>query len=240
MISHNIMKLVNHDTSLKTKVIITHIAEKYRYIISYEKAWIAKCKPIKPLYENLETSYNDPPQWILVMKTYLPGTIIELQTLHVISYDGSQLSDKRIFHRLFGVSWPCIRGFAYCKPSVQVDETWLYGKHRGALLIVVAQDENDNIFPIFFTLVEGESKDAWSFFLKNLRIHVTPQVNLCLISVKHKLIKNSYNNLENEWQYPPSSHVYCITHIARNFMRQIKDKELRKKVVNMGNNINSS
>ncbi|CAK8578374.1 unnamed protein product [Lathyrus sativus] len=48
-----------------------------------------------------ETSYSDLPLWILVMKTYRPGSIIVLQTLPAISNDGSQIADKRIFHRLF-------------------------------------------------------------------------------------------------------------------------------------------
>ncbi|XP_050889964.1 uncharacterized protein LOC127095297 [Lathyrus oleraceus] len=174
------MELVNRDASHKVKIIIAHVAEKYRYIISYKKAWIAKCKAIESLYENWETSYNDLPQWILV------------------------------------------------------DGTWLYGKYRGTLLMAVAQDGNGNIFLIAFALVESETKEAWSFFLKNLRIHVTPQANLCLISDKHESIKSAYNNPENGWQYPPSSHVYCIRHIAQNFMREIKDKDLHKIVVSMG------
>ncbi|KAI5442357.1 hypothetical protein KIW84_011435 [Lathyrus oleraceus] len=142
MISKSIMELVNRDTSIKVKVIIAHVAEKYKYIISYKKAWIAKCKAIKSLYGNWETSYNDLPQWILVIKTYLPGTIIELQSLPVISNDGSHLGDQRIFHRLFWAFRPCIRGFAYCKPIMQDDGTWLYDKYRGTLLMVVAQDGN--------------------------------------------------------------------------------------------------
>ncbi|XP_050920415.1 uncharacterized protein LOC127138052 [Lathyrus oleraceus] len=93
---------------------------------------------------------------------------------------------------------------------------------------------NGNIFSIAFALIEGETKDAWSFFLRNLRIHVTPQVNMCLISGIHESIKSAYNNPENGWQYPTSSHVYYIRHITQNFMREIKDMELRKKVVNMG------
>ncbi|XP_050883458.1 uncharacterized protein LOC127086708 [Lathyrus oleraceus] len=145
-------------------------------------------------------------KWILVTKTYLPSNSIKLQTLSVISYDGSQLGDKRIFCRLFWAFRPCIRGFAYCKPLVQVDETWLYCKYKGTMLMVVAQDGNTNIFPIAFALVED----------------------------KPELIKSAYNNPENGWQYPLFSHVYCIRHIAQNFMREIKDKELRKKVVNMG------
>jgi hypothetical protein len=44
------------------------------------------------------------------------------------------------------------------------------------LLLVVAQDGNNHIFPVAFAIVEGETKEAWNFFLKNLRMHVTPQL----------------------------------------------------------------
>lgn len=234
LIFNNIKSLINSDASLKVKHIIAHIRETFNYTISYKKAWISKNKVIAAIYGNWETSYNDLPQWLLVMKTFLPGTIIELETLPIFSNEGTQISGARVFHRLFWAFQPCIKGFAFCKPVVQVDGTWLYGKYMGTLLMAVAQDENKNIFPIAFALVEGETEEAWSFFLRNLRMHVTPQPNLCLISDRHQSIKSAYNNPDNGWQHPPSSHVYCIRHIAQNFMREFKDKELRKKNINMG------
>lgn len=144
------------------------------------------------------------------MKTFLPGTIIELETLPALSNEQIHISSARIFHCLFWTFQPCIKDFVFCKSVVQVDGTWLYGKYRGTLLMVVAQDGNKNIFPIAFALVEGETGDAQSVFVRNLRMCVTPQSNLCLISDRHESIKSSYNNLENGQQYLPSSHVYCI------------------------------
>lgn len=44
--------------------------------------------------------------------------------------------------------------------------------------MAVAQDNNNNFFPIAFALVEGETVDGWRFFLKNLKTHVAPQANL--------------------------------------------------------------
>jgi hypothetical protein len=135
---------------------------------------------------------------------------------------------------LFWAFKPCIEGFAHCKPLVQVDGTFLTGKFKGTLLLAVAQDGNSHIFPVAFALVEGETKEAWNFFLKNLREHVTPQEGICMISDRHASIKNAYENPSNRWHHPPSSHVYCIRHVAQNFTRQFKDKKLRKCAVNMG------
>ncbi|XP_058754623.1 uncharacterized protein LOC131627784 [Vicia villosa] len=100
--------------------------------------------------------------------------------------------------------------------------------------MAVAKDGNTNIFPVAFALVEGETAGGWGFFLKNLCSHVALQPGLCLISDRHASIESAYNNPANGWQNPHSTHVYCIRHIAQNFMREIRDKVLRKTLVSAG------
>ena len=80
---------------------------------------------------------------------------------------------------------------AFCKPIIQIDGTWLYGKYKGTLLMAVAQDGNNNVFPISFSLVEGEMAGGWGFFLRHLRAHVTPQAHLCLISDIRVIIESA-------------------------------------------------
>jgi hypothetical protein len=46
------------------------------------------------------------------------------------------------------------KGFAFCNPIIQIDGTWLYGKYKGTLLMAVAQDGNNNVFPIALALVK--------------------------------------------------------------------------------------
>lgn len=99
---------------------------------------------------------------------------------------------------------------------------------------MVAKDGNNNIFPVTFSLVEGETDEGWGFFPQNLRRHVALKPDLCLISYKHASIESAYNNPDNGWHNLPSVHIYCIGHTAQNFMREIKDRNLRQKVINMG------
>jgi hypothetical protein len=231
------MSLIEKDPSIKAKIIIAHIRQRFNYTPSYRKAWIAKNMAIEKIYGNWEKSYQELPRWLIALQTFLPRTVIQMETLQAVDSNGNILQNSGIFHRLFWAFYPCIKGFEYCKPIVQVDGTWLYGKYKGTLLMATTQDGNSNIFPIAFALVEGETKDGWSFFLKNLRRHVTPQAGICLISDRHEAIKSAYNNPENGWQAPPSRHVYCVRHIAQNFMRKFKVRDLRKKVMNMGNDL---
>jgi hypothetical protein len=133
-----------------------------------------------------------------------------METVPAMMPDGTCATGNRIFHRLFWAFDPCIKGFAFCKPIIQIDGTWLYGKYKGTLLMAVAQDGNNNVFPIAFALVEGETAGGWGFFLSHLRTHVAPQANLCLISDRHASVESAYNNHDNGWHNPPSTHVYCI------------------------------
>jgi len=90
----------------------------------------------------------------------LPRTIVEYITQPVL-VDGVE---DNFCHILKCVLWafkPCIDGFNYCKPIVQVDGTFLTGKYHGTLLTTISQDGNRNIFPLAFTIVEGEKRRSW-------------------------------------------------------------------------------
>lgn len=138
----------------------------------------------------------------------------------------------RMFHRVFWTFPPCVEGFKYCKRFVSVDGTHLYGKYGGTLLMAIAQDGNSNILPIAFAVVEGETTDAWSFFLTNLRRHVTPQQGVLIISDRHAAIKAALDAEGSGWHPPQAYHAYCIRHIASNFALKFKDKEAKRALIN--------
>ncbi|KAL5150038.1 hypothetical protein HKD37_13G036747 [Glycine soja] len=126
-----------------------------------------------------------------------------------------------------------VEAFKYCKPIIQVDDTHLYGKYRGTLLMATSQDENGGVLPLAFAVVEGETLTAWSWFLEHLREHVTDKNGICLISDRHVSIKSVVANEALGWQPPHGYHVYCVRHIANNFNRKFnnaKQKEMLKKL----------
>lgn len=47
----------------------------------------------------------------------------------------------------------------------------------------------------------------------------------------YESIKSAYNDPENGWQYPSSSHVYCNRNIGQIFMRRSKTKNFIKKLL---------
>ena len=75
--------------------------------------------------------------------------------------------------RFFWAFGACIEGLKSCRPLIQIDDTFLYDRDKGKLLIVTSVDLNRHTFPLAFAIVEEESTDNWSWFLIVLRTHVT-------------------------------------------------------------------
>ncbi|XP_017636023.1 uncharacterized protein LOC108478111 [Gossypium arboreum] len=100
---------------------------------------------------------------------------------------------------------------------------------RRILLIAVAQDGNGNVLPIAFAIIESKNSESWAYFIQNLRRHVVREDNICIISDRSKGLVATIRQSEVPWRF-----VYCICHIAVNFHNQYKNKDWRKRTVNMG------
>ncbi|XP_057740193.1 uncharacterized protein LOC130957345 [Arachis stenosperma] len=232
-IAEAIKPLVEADPSLKVKSVIAEVQSKFNYTISYRKAWLAKQRAVEKIFGGWEASYEALPIWFEAMCHKEPSAVVHFETMP--AYQGDDLvGDIRVLHRVFWSYYPCIRAFRHCKPVVQVDGTHLYGKYKGCLLVAVSQDGNNNIVPIAFAIVEGETSDAWHFFLSNLRQHVVTRDGIGLISDRHESINAAVERSNGAWSPPRAFHMFCIRHIESNFLRKFKAPFLQKLVVNIG------
>ncbi|XP_052113797.1 uncharacterized protein LOC107474538 [Arachis duranensis] len=232
-IAEAIKPLVEVDPSLKVKSVIAEVQSKFNYTVSYRKAWLAKQRAIEKIFGGWEASYEALPIWFEAMCHKEPSAVVHFETMP--AYQGDDLvGDIRLLHRVFWSYYPYIRAFRHCKPIVQVDGTHLYGKYKGCLLVAVSQDGNNNIIPIAFAIVEGETSDAWHFFLSNLRQHVVTRDGVGLISDRHESINAAVERSNGAWSPPRAFHMFCIRHIESNFLRKFKAPYLQKLVVNIG------
>ncbi|XP_019434623.1 PREDICTED: uncharacterized protein LOC109341225 [Lupinus angustifolius] len=165
-----------------------------------------------------------------VVQYFSPGTIVKYQACHHIA-DGMEDPSRFILDRVFWSFKPCIDGFAYFKPIIQVEETFLTEKYTETLLIASSQDGNKRVFPVAFAIVEGETKEAWEGFFYNLKTYVTPQPNLCIILDRRTDLLVALRNELTGWSSDQS--VYYIRHLASNFNKEFRDSDLKDKVVQM-------
>ncbi|XP_016193085.1 uncharacterized protein LOC107634017 [Arachis ipaensis] len=103
----------------------------------------------------------------------------------------------------------CIEAFRHCKPLVSIDDTHLYGKYGGTLLLAIAQDGNSNILSAAFTLVEGENVESW-----------------------HNCIKTVLKALDSSWLPPRTYQAFYIHHVAANFLLSFRGQDAKRLLLN--------
>ncbi|KAL5124127.1 hypothetical protein HKD37_02G004582 [Glycine soja] len=209
LIATCVVGTIREDPSIKVSLIQERINSEFAYKVSYKKAWLAKQKVIAIEYGDWEESYAKLSSWLTHMQNHSPGSYFQI--LHDKFIIGNMVShEHRQFHRVFWTFGQCKEAFKYCKPIIQVDDTHLYGKYHGTLLMATSQDGNGGVLPLAFAVVEGEMLTAWSWFLAHLREHVTNKNGICLIYDLHASIKSVVTNEALGWQPPHGYHVYCV------------------------------
>ncbi|XP_016192591.1 uncharacterized protein LOC107633485 [Arachis ipaensis] len=152
-----IFPLVRADAEVSINVLQEATEATYRFRLSYRKAWMVKQKVVAQIYGDWEEYYAELPRSILGVQSTMEGTVALLKTSPVRV--GDQVDDSTVyFHRLFWTFPPCVETFRHCKTLISIDDTHLYGKYGGTLLLAIVQDGNSNILPIAFALVEGKMR----------------------------------------------------------------------------------
>jgi hypothetical protein len=53
-----------------------------------------------------------------------------------------------------------VAGFAHCRHVISVDDTFLTGKYKGMLMVVVGMTVKNQLLSFVFALVEGENNES--------------------------------------------------------------------------------
>ena len=175
---------------------------------SYYKVWDAKQKEIAKIFGNWEESYQRLQKLLMAYIDQDPTTQV---LYHITPTDED---DTVLLHYVFWSFGPCISGFKYCKPVINIDGTHLYGKYQGKLLVAMATDANNKVFPLAFVVVDYESGSSWRWFLQYPREmidHVIPKEGICIISDRHLSIKNGIINWpRGDDRQTQVFHRYCL------------------------------
>uniref|UniRef100_A0A2N9G5E1 MULE transposase domain-containing protein n=1 Tax=Fagus sylvatica TaxID=28930 RepID=A0A2N9G5E1_FAGSY len=176
-------------------------------------------KAIARIYGDWVQSYEILPKFMLALQEANPTTVVKF-----LKKDGFERNTER-FQRVFWAFGPCIAGFVHCRPVISIDGTHLYGKYQGKLLIAMAQDANNEIYPLAFAIVENESESTWKWFLSLIRLHVTQRKGICTISDRHGGIRKAIMDKHvPDWRSPNGHWRFCIRHVASNFLKHTMRK----------------
>jgi hypothetical protein len=88
--------------------------------------------------------------------TLNPSSYYDIKTYNLVSRPG-----KQVLQRAFLALGPTIAKFKQCQPVICIDGTFLIGKYKGTIRIVVAADGNNQLLSLAITFAEGENGDSW-------------------------------------------------------------------------------
>jgi hypothetical protein len=158
-----ILSVVRDNSDVTANSLIEHILMFAGYHVKYSKAWRAKQHAISLLWGDWKESYAKIPRVLRAMNHFNHGVkwFPYMTGLRVL--DGCVL--KSVLQRVFWCFPQCQVAFQHCRPVILVDGTFLIGKYRGALMMVVVVDPEQQLVPLAFALAESENDDSWSWFI---------------------------------------------------------------------------
>jgi hypothetical protein len=112
--------------AFEPKSIILAIEYKFRYHISYGKAYMAKKKAMEMRWGTYEASYDNLPQLLNTIAMLNPGSYYDIKTYNHVSRPG-----KQVLQRAFLALGPAVAAFKQCRPVICIDGTFLTKKIQG-------------------------------------------------------------------------------------------------------------
>ena len=167
LVAAHIKTIIMAQFTLSTSAIQVSVIEKWGYEISYKKVLDGKHKAIRQLFGDFSQSYIELPRLFLAIEQANSRCVVIWKTCDI------NMLNTEILQRVFWSFKPSIDGFEHCRPVMSIDGTHLYGKYKGTLLIAVGCDRNNQLFPLTFSIIEGENTNSWELFLACIRNRVT-------------------------------------------------------------------
>ena len=192
--------------------------------ISKSKAYRAKELASITINGTYEESYESLPQYCVDLIATNPDTVAIVE-----SKPSSVDANMREFSRMFVSFGAAGKGFAHCRPLLGLDGTHLKSKYKGILLAATGVDACGSLFPLAHAVVDAENIDNWDWFLKALHRIIEQHAPTFLVSGELSFLSDRQKGLLEgvHNNFPDSPHGYCLKHLAENFYKKFKNKELK-------------
>ncbi|XP_028779040.1 uncharacterized protein LOC114735508 [Neltuma alba] len=207
-IAEKIVHIMKRNKNIKLADIIASVREHYMVDVSVWKAYMARKKAKALIDGDYKEQYHKLRDYCNEVRKCNLGTTFALLT------DQPCVNHPPVFKRLYECIGAVKRGFvAGCRPIIGLDGCFLKGPYGGILLVAVGRDANDQYFPLAWAVVESESRDSWTWFLKNLfdDIGSMQERRWVFISDQQKGLVPTFEEL-----LEGAEHRFCVRHLYSN------------------------
>lgn len=208
---------------MTSEEIVAYIAQHYGEQISLLEAWSARQKGLEWEFGTYYDSHNLAPRLLKEIVRKNPGGFVDIKDVEVAGF-----KDFRVLQRMFWAFGQCLQAFRTCRPVLCIKGMPLCGKYKGVLVTAVALDANDFTIPVALAIIEGETRENWLWFLRNLEQAVVHPSDICIIHDYNRELINAVEDLlrsrERKWMSAESR--WCTEHLAENFLEYFSDTKL--------------
>ncbi|WOK93089.1 hypothetical protein Cni_G01782 [Canna indica] len=116
---------------------------------------------------------------------------------------------------------------AACRPIICIDGCFLKGPYGGQLLCAIANDGNDNMYPIAWAAMKVECYDSWKWFMYYLLEDIG--------SIEENdwtFMSDQQKSLESVLEELGADHRICVRHLYANFKKSYHSKTLKDELWN--------
>ncbi|WMV23014.1 hypothetical protein MTR67_016399 [Solanum verrucosum] len=141
-------------------------------------------------------------------------------------YKGTFENGKKMFQGFYICFDAMKKSFlAGCRKCIGLDCCFLKGVSKGQLLVVVCKDENNQMLPLAWAVVEVENKFTWAWFVKLLKedLQLGDGTHITIISAMQKGLEISITD-----HLPNVEHRMCARHILANWSKSWRGIERKK------------
>ncbi|KAL0458059.1 UNVERIFIED_CONTAM: hypothetical protein Slati_0433100 [Sesamum latifolium] len=175
---------------------------KYIRYVSKHQTYRAKRKALNAIEGRVDDQFDQLWNYAAELKASNPrSTVIMVMT------EGDNGTDRRKFKKLY-VCFDALRQrfLQGCMPVIGVDGCHLKGPHGGILLTVVLIDLNNNLYPLAYAIVSGETRESWQWFLELLKgdLNVVRDDTYTFISDKQKGLIPTFESV-----FPGATNRFC-------------------------------
>nr|GEY07283.1 multidrug resistance-associated protein 5 [Tanacetum cinerariifolium] len=114
---------------------------------------------------------------------------------------------------------------AGCGKIIALDGCFLKSPNQGEILTAISRDDNNQIYPVAWAVVNVENKNNWTWFLELLEedLGCSKGNGLTLMSDQHKGLIEAVKDV-----MPNAEHRQCARHIYESFRKQYTGLEYRQ------------
>ncbi|XP_016173511.1 uncharacterized protein LOC107616020 [Arachis ipaensis] len=173
-LSRTFKKKVEHNPRVKIKELVSKAQRNWNLIVTTLMAARSRQTALDDIQGEYRKQYKRIGDYCYELLHSNPGSSVTLKVQRSPDFEHEQqhssLNNYCIFQRLYVCLDACKKNFLQCRKFIGLNGCFLKTPQGGQLLTAIGWDPNDQMLPIAYAVVESETKDSWTWFLK-LLIH---------------------------------------------------------------------